>query len=291
MFDDLIAYYHENVVASYVTYRSMNNDGIAGRSRDLREGLIAASALFHFREHLLNAVPSRRKIEQLCPDYALLGDVVNASKHKTLTGNTPHGSPFVSGSESLGERILFIEYEDDQGVYRYVAKTIVVNLVDGTERDLLEILTNVINFWEKYLESLGTISKARVFSFESPVRARTRVDCEGGQLSFELVQGHRFRQSIQMLRFNNDAGQAEPMDLAGAKINFKVYKPALDVDVFLSNAAMGKEFKKTVTLSELDSLELSKLSSNAERQMFINNLPEVIDALRQLAIEAGLESE
>ena len=84
MFDDLTAYYHENVVASFIEYLDICNDGVAGRSRDLRAALAAASALFHLREHLPTGSLSRTDVERFCPDYALLGDVVNASKHKAL---------------------------------------------------------------------------------------------------------------------------------------------------------------------------------------------------------------
>lgn len=291
MFDDLTAYYHENVVASYAAYRDLNKDGIAGRSRDLRVALTAASALFHFREHLPNVAPTRGQIEKLCPDYALLGDVVNASKHKSLTGNTPHGAPLVNDAESLSERILLIDYEDEEGVYKYTAKTVIVNLIDGSERNLLEVLTNVINFWEQHLTSLGTISEARVFRFDPPVRARTRAECAENRLDFELVQGHRFRQSMQMLRFNNVTRQAEPIDLTGSEVKVRIYKPKFEVDVFLIHDATGKEFKKTITLSESDSLEFAKLASDAEKQAFVNNLTEAKDALRQLAIESGLEEK
>lgn len=148
MFDNLTPYYHENVVSSYMAYRDINKDSAAGCSRDLREALTAANALFHLREHLPNGTLSRRQAEDLCSDYALLGDVVNASKHKSLTGNTPHGAPLVNDTASLGEQILLIEYEDDDGIYRYKEKTVVVNLVDGTKRNLFEVLTNVLNFWE-----------------------------------------------------------------------------------------------------------------------------------------------
>jgi hypothetical protein len=291
MFDDLAAYYHENVVASYIAYRDLSSSGVAGCSRDLREALTAANALFHFREHLPDVAPTRRHIEQLCPDYALLGDVANASKHKSLTGNTPHGAPLVNDAGSLYERILLIEYEDDDGVYKYTAKTVVVNLIDGTERNLLEVLTKVINFWEQHLTLLGTLSEARVFRFESPVRARTRAECEENRLDFELVQGHRFRQSMQMLHFNNDTQQVEPKDLTGTEINFRIYKPKFDVDIFLTHDATGKEFKKSITLSESDSLELSRLTSDSEKQAYVNKLPEAQNALRLLAIEAGLEKE
>jgi hypothetical protein len=288
MFDDISAYYQENVVASYADYRDLCEDGLAGTSRDLRGALTAASALFHFREHLPNAAPTRRKVEQLCSDYGLLGDVVHASKHKSLTANTPHGAPLVNDAESLTERFLSIWYEDENGAYSYTAKTVVINLIDGTERYLHEVLTNVINFWEQHLTSLGTISEARVFIFPSPVRARTRAECEENKLGFKIVQGHRFRMSRHMLRFNNETGQAEPIDLTGVGINLRVYKLKFDVDVRLTHKVTGKEYKKTLTLSESESLELSRLTSDIEKQAFVNNLPEAESALRQLAIEAEL---
>jgi hypothetical protein len=124
MFDDLAAYYHENVVASFAEYRDICNDGIAGRSRDLRAALNAASALFHLREHLPGTPLSRADVERFCPDYALLGDVVNASKHKALNGNTPHGAPLVADAENLAEQIASIEYEDEAGTYLYVQKSV-----------------------------------------------------------------------------------------------------------------------------------------------------------------------
>jgi len=148
MFDDLAAYYNENVVSSFVAYRDISKDGVAGHSRDLRAALNSAAALFHLREHLPTGAPSRAAVERLCPDYALLGDVVNTAKHKSLSGNTPHGAPLINDAANLAEQLLLIEYEDDVGTYRYAQKAVVIELADGSERNLLEVLTNVINFWE-----------------------------------------------------------------------------------------------------------------------------------------------
>jgi hypothetical protein len=288
MFHNIYSYYHENVVASYNAYRDLCEDGIAGGSRDLRTALTAASALFHFRDHLPKVAPTRKQVEQLCSDYGLLGDVVNASKHKSLTVNTPHGAPLVNDAEGLTERFLTIVYEDENGGYSYTAKTVVVKLINGTERYLHEVLTNVINFWEQHLTSLGTISEARVFIFPSQVRARTRAECEENKLGFKLGPHHRFYMSGQMLRFNNENGQAEPIDLTGGEINLRLFKPKFVVNVRLTHEDTGKEYKKTITLSESESLELNRLTSDIEKQAFVNNLPEAGSAFRQLAIEAEL---
>lgn len=288
MFDDLAAYYHENVVSSFIEYRDICNDGVAGRSRDLRAALNAASALFHVREHLPSGSLLRADVERLCPDYALLGDVVNASKHKALNSKTPHGAPLVVDAENLSERLVFIEYEDDAGPYRYVQKTVVVKLTDGSERNLIEILTSVINFWECQMVSLGVLSEARVFTHDTGIRYRSRSECETNRLNFELVQGLRFRQTMQLLRFNKATDRAEPIDLTGSNVRFRIYKPKYDIELSLTHDASGKTFKTEISLTEEESLILSRMSSDEERQAYVNGLPAAQAALEKLAVEAGL---
>src|SRR5664279_6127426 len=126
MFDDLATYYHENVVSSFLAYREVRGDSVSGRSRDLRHALTAAAALFHLREHLPARTLSRAKAERLCPDYGLLGDVVNVAKHGELTAATPHGTPLLTRATSLDEQLMSIQYEDSEGTYRYAQKTVVV---------------------------------------------------------------------------------------------------------------------------------------------------------------------
>lgn len=288
MFDDLAAYYHENVVSSFVAYRDISKDGVAGRSRDLREALNAASALFHLREHLPPVAPSRAELERLCPDYALLGDVVNAAKHKVLTSKTPHGEALVNDAANLGEQLVFIEYEDDAGTYRFVQKTVVVKLSDGSERNLLEVLTKVMNFWEQHMLSLGVLSTARTFVYDSDIRVRTRAECEANCLDFEIVQGQRFLQTMRLLRFNNKTGKAEPIDLTGSEVCFRVYRPKYDVELSLTHDASGKVFKTAITLTEEERALMSRMSNDVERQAFVNGLPAAQAALQQLAVEAGL---
>lgn len=240
------------------------------------------------REHLPTGAPSRADVERLCPDYALLGDVVNAAKHKSINVKTPHGAPLVKDATNLGEQLAFIEYQDNAGTYRYVQKSVVVKLADGSERNFLEVLTNVINFWEQRMLSLGVLSAARTFEYDGGVRARTRAECEANRLDFEVVQGQRFLQTMRLLRFNNKTGKAEPIDLTGSKLNFRIYRPQFDVELSLTHDASGKVFKTTITLTEDENALLSRMSNDAERQAFVNGLPAAQAALQQLAVEAGL---
>jgi hypothetical protein len=288
MFDDLAAYYHEDVVSSFLAYREVRSDSVSGRSRDLRHALIAATALFHLREHLPAGTLSRAAAERLCPDYALLGDVVNAAKHKSLTAPTPHGTPLLTKATNLGEELVSIQYEDSDGTYLYAQKTVVVELDDGAKRDLLEVLTNVMNFWEQQMASLGVISAPRTFSYEDGIHARTRAECEPHRTVFEIVQGVRWRQAMRFLRFDSKTGKATPVDLSAGKLSGRIYRPRLDLDLALTNSANGKESKTTVTLTEDESAHVSQMTDDAERQAFVSELPAVRAALQQLAIDVGL---
>jgi hypothetical protein len=289
MFDDLAAYYHENVVSAFIDYREIRSSGTAGRSRDVRGALIAATALFHLREHLpRNNQLTRSDAEKLCPDYGLLGDIVNAAKHKSVSAPTPHGAPLVADATQIGEQIVLTEYQDEEGTYRCTEKTVIAKLSDGSERNLLEVLTNVMNFWEQHLHSLGVISSARTFTYANNVHPRSRAECEANRLNFEIVQGQRFHQSMRLQRFNYQTGMVEPIDLTGSQLKFSIYRPRYDIDLSLAHNASGAEFKRTITLSEDESETVSCLTTDAERQAYIDALPSAQEAMRQLAIEAGL---
>jgi hypothetical protein len=288
VFDDLATYYHEQVVSTFLAYRDISNDGVSGRNRDLRRALEAATALFHLREHLPSGGKlSRADVEQLCPDYALLGDVVNVAKHRELNGQTPHGAPLITSAENLDEELTIIEYTDEIGPYRYVQKSVIVKLDNGSERDLLEVLTNVINFWEAHLATLGAVSAARTFKHNHDIHPRTRAECEAIRTDFECVQGLRFQQRMRLLRFDNSTGKATPIDLTGAQFSARIYRPKFEVDLTLARKADGKEFKTTITLSEDESAEVARMKDSAEVQAFVAALPAAHVALQKLAAEAG----
>lgn len=93
---------------------------------------------------------------------------------------------------------------------------------------------------------------------------------------------------MRLLRFNYNTGKAEPIDLTGCKLNFRIYRPRFDVDLPLMHNASGREFKTTISLTEQESVALSRMSTDAERQVFLSTLVSAQAALQQLAIEAGL---
>lgn len=289
MFDDFSSYYGENVIDAYVAYRQTSEDGVAGRSRDLREAIVAATALFHLREHLPTGITiSRADVEKLCPDYGLLGDLVHAAKHSTVNRPTPHGPPLVTRARDLREQILLIEYEDNAGAYRFIQKQVVVALTDGSERALIDLLTNVLNFWESWLAPTGLLPAARVFRHNGEVRYRSRDECTKAQLGFEMVQGRRFMQSMRLLRWNPATSCAEPVDLTGANLRFRIYRPKFEFEVTLAHAASGKEYMTSIELTDEEGQVIANLATEDEKNAYALGLPAAQQALRTLAREAGL---
>lgn len=189
MFDDLAGYFYENVVSSFEDYLTVKRSGKSGCSKDIRAAMNAASALFHLREHLPSGNGlSRKEAEGLCGDYAVLGDIVNASKHNSIASNTPHGAPLVASAADSYEVVIITQYEDQDGVYRFVEKVVDVRLTDGTIRNMHEVLTNVMNFWQTHLHSIGIVNKPRTYVLDSDRQPKSRAECESSHMNLELVK-------------------------------------------------------------------------------------------------------
>jgi hypothetical protein len=142
LFDNVHAYFYENVLACYNEYEDRRSESKTGLSIDLRKAIVAATALFHFREHLPKQYKkSREEFAKSCLDYDLLGDICNASKHNSLTKHWK----YLNSSESIKEIIELTKFNDSLGDYFFQEKIICIKLIDNSERDLFDILTKVLN--------------------------------------------------------------------------------------------------------------------------------------------------
>lgn len=284
--EDLIAHFHEQVVEAYVDFRDRQRNAVAGRSRDRRLGVAASQALFHFREHFPGKwLLSRSEVERRCAAYGVLGDVANASKHGAISGSTAHGAPLVSTFGEIREEIWVVQYEDARGPYHHVRKVVTVTLADGTQRNLLDVLTDVLNFWETYLHSLGLVAAVRTFQAGTEIGLRSRAETEAARLDLEMVQGHRFQQTVRLFKFDESKGRVEPLPLPpGSKVQMSIRpRPQLDIQLSLVHDESGAEFSKTITLSPEDSETIESFESDDERQAFISSLPAAQEAMRELA--------
>ena len=292
MFDDLAAYYHEHVVTAYRDFRDGLKTSRAGRSRDLRAAIAACEALFHLREHLPDSAGlSRRDAELQCPAYALIADIANVAKHRTVTRPPPHGLPLVTSADQLGELLLITTYEDAQGEYKGTSKEVIAHLDGGEERNVLAAATSVLNFWETHLHRAGILKSARTFESNDRIQYRTREECASSGATFEAIQGVRFRQSLRLMKWNHAAGKAEPVALPpGAKARMTIReRPSYEMDLSITHDQTGRAYSRTVRLTPDESESLDGLAEKL-REDFVNSLPTVQGALNEMAQQARDEA-
>ncbi|MCX4146765.1 MULTISPECIES: hypothetical protein [Paraburkholderia] len=288
MFDDFSAYFYENVVRSFNEYQRTKASGVAGASDDIRTAMAAASALFHLREHLPRSFAmSRSKAERLCTDYGVLADIANTAKHRALDTATPHGAPLLRSAADLKEEIVITEYCDQEGAYKHVEKRVTAGLIDGTTRDVLEVLTNVMNFWQTYLHDKGVIAKPRIYAVESAQQPRPRAEANDGQLGLLITPGLRFKGSARLQKYNYVTGKLEPIDLTGSEAKLTVYAPQqYQFDMSITHEPSGTTLKRTIKLTEEESRVFAGLRTDAERQAYVSGLPSTHATFKELHAEA-----
>lgn len=271
MFDDLHAHFYENVIRSYNDYLSVKNNEIKGNSHDIRHGLIAASALFHFREHFPeNISKSRVELGNSCPEYAILGDIANAAKHKKLNRNAPR----ISLASQITELVKIAEYQDGEGAYRNAEKVVKITLDNGERIELHSLLTPVLNMWIDELTYLGIISNLPHFpplSKEIPTRDQVN------ELNLEMLQGVRFNSCFQYLKFNYEKNIAEPVDLTGCSAQFRIYQPKYILEWKFTHPETEHEIKFDMEITHEEKETADSLVSDKERQEY----------LLELAVEKG----
>ena len=267
MFDDLASLFYHQVVTAFNEYNAERKRGTIGRSSDLRLAVNAASALYHFREHLpATSRPSKRELSGRCPDYKLLGDAANASKH----GAIDRDSPQLTSAENIVEELVLTKYQDTTGAYWHAEKVVLLHLNDGTTRELHDVMRNVFNLWVDELHARGILPKLSAVApdeFVVPVRSS---DDGTSQIAAEIVQGLRFRQHVRLQEFNHETGVIQPIDLTGAQVRMRIYRPGYEVDVSLRHESTGKELTRTIELTPEESADLGRMTTDAERSEFIN---------------------
>ncbi len=291
MFDDLHAYFYENIRVAYREFKERLADPRSGKSIDLRLAVGACEALFHLREHLPDAHRlSRTKAEARCPDLALVGDIANVSKHRTLTDPTPHGAPLITSATQLKEFISITQYEDAEGEYRCFSKQVVAELADGTITDLMRALTNVLNFWESYLAEIGVLKAATAHAYDDGLGLRPRPPNAAGP-TLEILQAVRFRQELRLMKFNPDTGCAEPMPLPeGAQVRMQIReRPRQQIDIALCHDQSGREFTRTVVLTA-DESEALDAAFEEDQEELLKSFESIKSGFSDLAADISRES-
>jgi hypothetical protein len=181
--------------------------------------------------------------------------------------------------------VVITEYEDGQGVYRNTDKRIILKVRSGTERDLLDVLINVINYWQDELFAMGLIPKRAKYQMPDEPEPRPRAECNGGRIDFEMIQGVRFKATFWLKKFNYQTGAIEPVDHSGAEMAFRVFKPLYNVDVCFTNDTTKEKLVRTLLLDEQESQDLLKCQTEQELAQFLGRLPKALQAIHELKQE------
>ena len=268
MFDNIRSYFVRDVLANYEAYRKSIEEKETGVNNDLRLAINSATSLFHMREHMPYQIKkSRSQVAKLCPSFDLLGDIVNASKHKKLT----QGKPKLKSAEKIEEIIVITEYEDEAGKYYDSEKKIQAHLDDGRTIDIDEILLDVINFWIEEMGKLGySFKKIKPIVKEIPPSRSS--DSGAAPLNLKLIKGEDFKLKAQFKTYDKKTGTFTPKDLSGFKFRMNIYKPKFEGVLTITNNETVKEHQVSIPLTTEQYEKLNEIEDPEIKNMYLNKL-------------------
>lgn len=269
MFSNTRKYYLENVEPSYFDFIEHRKSNEFGQDQLLRKGIIAATTLFHLREHIpTNIRPSKTELKRQFPYYGLVGDITNVSKHSEISNDNPK----ISRATQLREVMRLIYFSDTEGEYVAPQLDVIVQLDDGSELLLVSILDDVKSMWNEILDKLGIIEKyIRPTLNINEVISRQQAEIRRTNIS--IIRGEDLKLEYRVQKYNN--GIIEPMDITNWEVKMNIYSlpEFVPIHLTISNPKMEKviEFDFNVPLTNDQASKYIELPKN-ERNCFINEV-------------------
>ncbi|WDD94659.1 hypothetical protein Bsp3421_004793 [Burkholderia sp. FERM BP-3421] len=132
--------------------------------QNIRRGRLAAIVLYHMADHaalegydgndrqIMNARLDklRQELGDACPDFTLIHDIADASKHARLSVPKKAAPRQISTAEQLTRPPGFFGVPFGTGVFNE-ASWVIVTFDDGKARPLAGIVRSVTEMWEKRL--------------------------------------------------------------------------------------------------------------------------------------------
>jgi hypothetical protein len=155
----LEGYFLHTVVPWHKTFVDDINDPNTRMDIAMLAAITSARMLYRLRTYVpkeLRKTP--RVMANNCPDYDILKHVVRAARRRKHTSKP-------ASDEEIGTLRAYVEttkYEDADGPYFYSKKRISILLNVGMERDLAEVLRNVLNFWSAEFADIGITDSSEI---------------------------------------------------------------------------------------------------------------------------------
>src|SRR5579871_662316 len=178
MNEEFQTFFHLRVRQPFEDYLRERKSLVSGRKRDIAAATEAAKVLYHLRERVPPPFDKTwDEVAAACPDYKLIRDVADAEKHGTLKDKNRS----VCDAKQIEERIVSTLYQDAEGEYAHTEKSVWLSLTDGSSRELIAVLTNVINYWQDELHKLGLLPKLPPYPNPS-THPKPRSECNNGKM-------------------------------------------------------------------------------------------------------------
>lgn len=280
MFQSVRDHFVQHVLPSYREFFELREKNEFGVNDLVRHAVNAATALYHLREHITPS-PSVASLVASCPDYDLVRAIANVAKHHHVDRHQPQ----ISHAEQIREMAVVTRYRDAEGEYSSSQVEVVATLDSGAQRRVAQVLFNVMTMWCRWLRQAGVIDvpdpKVRIFDGHVPRRERR-------ELPLRIMQGEEWKTLWQLQRFNYEKGLAEPIELTGAQMTFRVFKP---LTLVLNLALREGGPRIEVPLDEEQSAELRRLppeQQSAFAERILKAMPEVPRSMAAVARVEGL---
>lgn len=211
MSSDLHALFEHRVARPYVAVREWYRRRSYGNQEGLRLVEQAATALYHFWENLPPDIKrDPESLAEIEPAYSLARDIANASKHGEITrSNRPPVR--IKGRQSLREIVYADDHTDDEGTFQFTHAAVLVTLLDGSELDSLELLTNVANMWCRIL---SPVFRTELGPYEHFRHEPTRANAGIGE-GLKITGGVKLDTVLCLRIFDEESGTYRRKDLSG----------------------------------------------------------------------------
>lgn len=180
---DPISQFLDIVVPAYENYVEISKAKEHKKAALLNAAIQAANMLSHYRDTLNEyklelGIPilTESELSKICPDYCLIVDVFDAYKHVKLDQDKKRKKRerLIIHRSQIVETVVNTLFPFDgetvypRKFYGVMQRRILVypTKMNGGVRDLLEIATNVVNFWADFLLTKGLTKEHLSFRYE-----------------------------------------------------------------------------------------------------------------------------
>lgn len=284
MFENTRDHFFQNVLPAYKGFFEARFKNEFGVNDLVRHATVAATALYHMREHFDPELETTALVGA-CPDYALVRDICDASKHNELDRK----SAAVSKASQIFEIAAVTEYRDERGEYRCSQVEALVRLNNSAERKLAEILYNVMGMWCERLRTLGIISTMPDPKVPEPPLVEAHVPrdvAEKKSLPMRINQGEEWRSQLRIQRFNYERLAPEAVVFPpGTKMEFRIYKPIENVAVDMTLVPGEPPTSFDIPLTPDQAVEYMCLKSDDEKAAYMKKMFESDPLLQKGIVE------